>query len=47
MTQGLVDYLLLMVSKDASDMFFSTGAPPNIKIEGVSYPVGKSPLAPS
>ena len=47
MTQGLVDYLLLMVSKDASDMFFSTCAPPNIKIEGVSYPVGKSPLAPS
>jgi len=26
----------LMVEKNASDLFFSVGAPPNIKIEGIT-----------
>jgi twitching motility protein PilU len=32
-------YLKLMVEKNASDLFFSVGAPVNIKIEGVSQPI--------
>lgn len=36
--------LRFMVERSASDLFFSTGAPPNIKIEGVSTPVGHAPL---
>lgn len=34
-----------MVDKGASDMFFSVGAPPNIKIEGLIAPVGQAPLS--
>ncbi len=33
-----------MVDRGASDLFFSVGAPPNIKIEGVISPVGQVPL---
>lgn len=33
-----------MVDKNASDMFVSAGAPINIKIEGVTHPVGKQSL---
>ena len=40
------DYLQLMVKKDASDLFLSAGAPVNIKIEGVTSPVGSHPLPP-
>ena len=32
-------YLKLMADKQASDLFFSTGAPVNIKIEGKTSPV--------
>jgi twitching motility protein PilU len=39
-------YLLLMVEKKASDLFFSTGAPVNIKVEGVTSAVDAAPLAP-
>jgi len=39
-------YLKLMVAKQASDMFLSTGAPVNIKIDGASAPVNSSPLPP-
>jgi twitching motility protein PilU len=35
-----------MVERNASDLFFSTGAPPNIKIEGKSMPVGNASLPP-
>ncbi|MCP3673762.1 MAG: Flp pilus assembly complex ATPase component, partial [Gammaproteobacteria bacterium] len=38
--------LSLMAEKNASDLFFSTGAPPHIKIEGISTPMGQSPLPP-
>lgn len=37
-------YLNLMVEKNASDLFFTTGAPVKIKIEGVAVPVGKTVL---
>ena len=39
-------YLKLMVDKSASDLFFSTGAPVNIKIEGKTAPVGHKSLEP-
>jgi twitching motility protein PilU len=39
-------YLKLMVEKNASDLFFSTGAPVNIKIEGKTSPVGHKALEP-
>lgn len=36
--------LRLMAEKNASDLFFSTGAPPHMKIEGVSTPMGSGAL---
>ena len=39
-------YLKLMVAKQASDMFLSTGAPVNIKIGGASAPINSTPLPP-
>lgn len=39
-------YLQLMVERDASDLFFSAGAPVNIKLQGESRPVGNNPLGP-
>ena len=38
-------YLKLMVEKNASDVFFSAGAPVKIKIEGQTRPVGKTSLS--
>ena len=35
-----------MAEKNASDLFFSTGAPPHMKIEGVSTPMGQGPMPP-
>jgi twitching motility protein PilU len=40
----IVHYLKLMAEKGASDMFLSTGAPINIKVEGLLQPVGDVPL---
>lgn len=37
-------YFKLMAEKDASDMFLSTGAPVNIKIEGMLQPMSDNPL---
>lgn len=42
----IVPYLKLMVQKNGSDLFFSTGAPVNIKAEGQTLPVGDTPLKP-
>jgi len=42
----ITPYLELMVKKNASDLFFSTGAPVNIKIEGIISPVGEKILLP-
>ena len=38
-------YLQMMVERQASDMFFSPGAPPNIKIEGLLRHVGAKQFA--
>ena len=38
-------YLQLMVEKDASDLFFSAGAPVNIKLQGESHPIGNKVLS--
>lgn len=37
-------FFKLMVDKGASDLFFSVGAPPNIKIEGITSAIGEAPL---
>ena len=42
----IVPYLKLMAEKGASDLFFSTAAPVNIKIEGSSAPLSDKPLPP-
>jgi len=39
-------YLKIMTEKNASDLFFSTGAPVNIKTEGTTTPLGEHPLPP-
>jgi len=39
-------YLKLMSEQQASDMYFTTGAPVSIRIDGKMRPVGKSMLAP-
>ena len=39
-------YLKLMADKQASDLFFSSGAPVNIKIEVKTSPVNDKPLPP-
>ncbi len=39
-------FLRLMTEKNASDMFLSTGAPVNIKVEGRLYPLGQTGLPP-
>lgn len=38
----ITPFFKLMVDKGASDLFFSVGAPPNIKIEGITSPIGQS-----
>jgi Tfp pilus assembly ATPase PilU len=35
-------FLKLMTEKNASDMFLTTGAPVNIKVEGKLYPLGNT-----
>jgi len=42
----LESYLQLMVDKSATDLLFSTGAPPNLKIEGEMLAVHKNRLEP-
>ncbi|MEP9320538.1 PilT/PilU family type 4a pilus ATPase [Pseudomonas sp. LABIM340] len=37
-------YLTLLPKHGGSDMFFSVGAPPHLKVEGHSQPVGERPL---
>ena len=40
----IIPYLKLMAEKNASDLFFSTGTTVNVKIEGVTQPIGKKIL---
>ncbi len=42
----LKDYLKIMVMKDASDLFLTTGAPASAKIQGQLVPLEKTPLPP-
>ena len=39
-------YLTLMAQKNASDIYFTTGAPPSIKIEGEMRRISNNPLEP-
>lgn len=40
------EFLNLLVQKNGSDLFFSVGAPVNVKIEGITHPLKMPPLAP-
>jgi twitching motility protein PilU len=42
----IVPHLKLMADKNASDLFFSTGAPINIKIEGTTAPINNTVMGP-
>lgn len=44
MNTELLDYLRKMVEAGASDLFFSVGAPPALKIDGTISPLGDEPL---
>ena len=44
MNTELLDYLRQMVGAKASDIFFSVGAPPSLKIDGAITPLGDTPL---
>lgn len=43
---NLQPYLKLMTEQNGSDMYFTTGAPVSVRIEGKMRPVGKSMLSP-
>jgi twitching motility protein PilU len=45
-TQLLEPYLKIMAEKQASDLFFVTGAAPNMKLDGRTGPMSKTPLKP-
>jgi twitching motility protein PilU len=44
MAMDLHHYLQLLAERSASDLFLSPGAPPNIKIEGLTRHLGATPL---
>ena len=39
-------YLKILAEKDGSDLYFSTGARPSAKFNGVLTPLGKDPAPP-
>lgn len=43
---GIKTYLEIMVQKQASDLYFTTGAPVNMKIEGVTSAIGETSFPP-
>ena len=43
-TSLLEPYLKIMVEKQASDLFFVTGAPPNMKTQGLTTAIAKKPF---
>ncbi len=45
-TALLEPYLKVMAEKQASDLFFVTGAAPNMKLQGKTGPLSKNPLKP-
>ena len=46
MHADLTPYLRMMAEKNASDLFFTVGAPPNIKIDGETAPLKEPALKP-
>ncbi|MFZ2209696.1 MAG: PilT/PilU family type 4a pilus ATPase [Porticoccaceae bacterium] len=42
----LQHYLKIIVEQDGSDLYFSTGAPPSMKVQGKLTPIATEPLAP-
>lgn len=46
MSTTIDPYLRKMAEKEASDLYFTPGAPPAIKIDGETWPLSKSPLNP-
>ncbi len=44
MTMDITPYLTLMVDKGASDLFLTVGAAPHIKVEGITLPIGATPI---
>jgi twitching motility protein PilU len=40
----ITPFFKLMVDKNASDLFFTVDAPVNMKVEGITHPVGQAPL---
>ena len=44
MQADLTPYLQMMAQKNASDLFFTVGAPPNIKIDGETMPLKQATL---
>ena len=42
----VLQFLQVMVERGASDLFFSTGAPVNVKIEGITHPLTMPALPP-
>ncbi|TQN07825.1 hypothetical protein BDD18_0976 [Acidovorax temperans] len=42
----IFSFLNLMVEKAGSDLFFSVGAPVNLKIEGITHPLKMPALRP-
>ena len=42
----LTPYLRLMVQRNGSDLYFSTGAAPHVKISGQTMAIGDKKLAP-
>ena len=45
-TKLLEPYLKIMAEKQASDLFFITGAPPNMKLDGKTNAIAKNPFKP-
>ena len=43
-TKLLEPYLKIMVEKQASDLYFVTGAPPNMKTQGNTTAIAKNPF---
>ena len=43
-TMDFKDYLKIMVMKEASDLYLTTGAPPSLKIEGLIRPLEKASI---
>ena len=42
----LQHYLKIIVEQDGSDLYFSTGAPPSMKVQGKLTAITAEPLAP-